>query len=110
MLAQNSPLPEKSPTRIHLEEQPGTQRAVLHYRTVGSSTLGPLLEIELETGRKHQIRAQLLSIGAPVLGDHRYGSKKTYRDNAIALHAGSLTFPHPIGGVPVTYTATPPWD
>lgn len=97
------------PSEVFDNEQPGTQHVVLSYRSCEPCFLGPVLEIELETGRKHQIRAQLAVLGSPILGDTRYGGKKHYLPGAIALHAYSLTLPHPIGGQLVTFSAAEPW-
>ncbi|REK05987.1 MAG: RluA family pseudouridine synthase [Planctomycetota bacterium] len=81
---------------------PAGQEAVLHYRTIGAHGGGAWLEIELETGRTHQIRVQSASRGHPILGDELYGSRVTFgpavddpRQRAIALHARSLSFYHP---------------
>lgn len=76
--------------------------AVLHYRTLGFHQAGAWLEIELETGRTHQIRVQTSSRGHPVMGDEAYGARLPFgpheedeRQRRIALHARSLTFYHP---------------
>lgn len=69
-----------------------------------------LLEIDLITGKYHQIRAQLAHIGCPVIGDVKYGSKDIYMPDAIALHAESLTFPHPIEQTPMSIHAPTPSD
>jgi 23S rRNA pseudouridine1911/1915/1917 synthase len=75
---------------------------VLRYRVLGTGPWGTWLEIELETGRTHQVRVQAASRGHPVLGDAQYGSTAPFgqqhedeRLRAIALHARSLTFEHP---------------
>jgi RluA family pseudouridine synthase len=90
-------------------DHPEAQTAVLHYRTLGRSSFGSLLEIDLETGRTHQIRVQASSRGHPVLGDPLYGSSVPFgtqhedeRLRAIALHARSLSFVDPAGKEPVT--------
>jgi len=82
---------------------PGAQHAVLRYRTLGRHEHGSLLEIELETGRTHQVRVQAASRGHAVLGDELYGSPLTWgeqyedwRLRAIALHARELEFDHPM--------------
>jgi 23S rRNA pseudouridine1911/1915/1917 synthase len=82
-------------------DHPEAKLAVLHYRTIGSTPWGAWLEIELETGRTHQIRIQAASRGFPVLGDFQYGAKTPFgpqhedeRLLAIALHARSLEFEH----------------
>lgn len=80
----------------------GGQEAVLHYRTLGFHQCGSWLEIELETGRTHQVRVQASSRGYPILGDTHYGSRIPFgeqfedeRLRGIALHARSLAFFHP---------------
>ncbi len=89
--------------------------AVLHYRTVQSGDWGTWLEIELETGRTHQIRIQAASRGHPVLGDAQYGSQVAFgpqpddvRLRAIALHAKRLEFEHPMTREPVSVEAPTP--
>lgn len=79
----------------------------LHYRTIGRSGSLSLLEIKLETGRKHQIRVQLSHAGFPVLGDRKYGSTKPF-ETGIALHCRSLKFEHPTRKTQVTVEAPPP--
>jgi 23S rRNA pseudouridine1911/1915/1917 synthase len=80
---------------------PGGQEAVLHYRTIGQTPFGSLLEVTLETGRMHQIRLQCSIHGHPVLGDTLYSSEIPFgpqtddpRERAIALHARSIEFHH----------------
>ena len=91
---------------------PEGRRAVLHYRTLATGPWGSWLEIELETGRTHQVRIQAASRGHPVLGDAQYGSTAAFgpqyddeRLRAIALHARSLTFQHPKTRETVAVTA-----
>ncbi len=103
------PASEGVPTHIVDAEVPGSQIAVLHYKLLRTHRLGTEVEINLETGRKHQIRAQLAHIGSPILGDHRYGSRSPYIPDKIALHAFRITFPHPIGGQETTFCSPPPW-
>jgi 23S rRNA pseudouridine1911/1915/1917 synthase len=83
-------------------DHPEGQGAVLHYRTLATLDAGTLLQIQLETGRTHQIRVQSSSRGHAVLGDTMYGATTTFgpevgedRDRAIALHARSIAFQHP---------------
>ncbi len=76
----------------------GAKEAVLYYRHVCSSDRYHLLDIELITGRHHQIRAQLAAIGAPVKGDVKYGFRRGNRDRSIHLHAYQLAFDHPVTG------------
>lgn len=91
---------------------PDARRAALHYRVLKTDSWGSWLEIELETGRTHQIRVQAASRGHPVLGDSQYGSAVAFgpqfedeRLRAIALHARSLTFRHPVTRKDVTVIA-----
>ncbi len=85
---------EKDKTKIVPEGTAGSQKAVLFYRTVFSSNGHSLVLIKLDTGRKHQIRAQFSAVGAPVAGDRKYGSMEEF-DNSICLHSVYLSFPHP---------------
>ncbi len=94
---------------------PEAREAVLHYRTLGQTPHGSWLEIDLETGRYHQIRVQAASRGHAVLGDEMYGSRIPFgeqtedrRLRAIALHAQQLGFVHPMTKEPVTVLAPPP--
>ncbi len=73
----------------------GAQRAVLAYRTLSRHAKLCLVEIELHTGRKHQIRVQLAHLGCPILGDRKYGSRRKL-PAGIALHAHSLEITHPV--------------
>ncbi len=89
--------------------------AVLHYRTLGAEPWGSWLEVELETGRTHQIRVQAAGRAHPVLGDSQYGSSVRFgpqhadeRLRAIALHARSLSFRRPGTREPLRVTASPP--
>lgn len=76
------------------EGAPGAQRAELHYRTLESRGQKHLVEVNLITGRKHQIRAQFAHRGLPVVGDVKYGAQPTHREG-IALMSYSLEFAHP---------------
>ncbi len=91
---------------------PDRQRAILHYRTLGVAGFVTWLEIELQTGRMHQVRIQAASRGWPVLGDAVYGSQVPFgpatddvRARQIALHGRSLSFRHPMSGEKVHVTA-----
>ena len=75
---------------IHPKEVPGSKKAVLHYRKLASSDRYHLLEIELETGRHHQIRAQLAGIGSVIKGDRKYGAKRTNKNGGIIKNPVSL--------------------
>lgn len=77
-------------------KQPNTKKAILHYRTLDSSDHYHLLEIQLETGRHHQIRTQLAAIDCPIKGDVKYGFRRNNPDRSIHLHAWKLEFKHPV--------------
>lgn len=72
------------------------KKAILNYKTIGNSDNYTLLEINLETGRHHQIRAQLAKIGSPIKGDVKYGARRSNKDRSIHLHAWKLSFQHPV--------------
>jgi 23S rRNA pseudouridine1911/1915/1917 synthase len=82
----------------HTQEVPGSKWARLSYRKLGSSDHYHLLEVELETGRHHQIRAQLASAGCIIKGDRKYGAHRNNRNGGISLHARSIAFVHPVRG------------
>lgn len=86
---------------------PGAQHARLAYRRLALFSDDSLVEISLETGRKHQIRIQLAERGHPILGDRKYGSRQPW-PVGIALHARRLTVSHPTGGNRVTFEAALP--
>jgi 23S rRNA pseudouridine1911/1915/1917 synthase len=81
------------------------KHAVLHYRYLASSDRYHLLEIRLETGRHHQIRAQLAAIGCPIRGDVKYGARRPNRDGGISLHAMRISFIHPVKDTPLEIVA-----
>lgn len=76
--------------------KPGSKEARLSYRLIASSDRYHLLEVNLMTGRKHQIRVQLSTIGCPVKGDLKYGDKRSNPDGSISLHARRVRFVHPV--------------
>ena len=82
--------------------------AVLQYRTLVKGDHYSLLEIELETGRHHQIRCQLAAIGCPVKGDLKYGAKRSNPDGGICLHARQIAFVHPVSKQNICITAPVP--
>jgi 23S rRNA pseudouridine1911/1915/1917 synthase len=77
------------------EESKSRQKAELRYRVIGQGEHYTFLEIQLITGRHHQIRAQLEAIGLHIKGDLKYGAKRSEKEGGIRLHARSLAFPHP---------------
>ena len=93
--------------------KPGTKdakRAVLTYRVVADSERYSLLEINLETGRHHQIRCQLAAIGCVIKGDLKYGAKRSNPDGGISLHARKIAFVHPVSKLHICITAPVPDD
>ena len=82
--------------------------AVLTYRTLTRGDHYSLLEVELLTGRHHQIRCQLAAIGCPIKGDLKYGAKRSNPDGSISLHARQITFVHPVRKEQVTIAAPVP--
>ncbi len=81
--------------------------ARLHYRVLARGLCYSLLEIELLTGRKHQIRAQLAAIGHPIKGDLKYGSRRSNPDGSISLLARSVEFEHPVSHDNIKVEASP---
>ena len=92
------------------KEVKGSKRALLYYRHIASSQNYSLVEVELKTGRHHQIRCQLASIGCPIKGDLKYGAKRSNPDGSISLHARSIEFMHPVSKEPIKVTAPLPAD
>lgn len=86
----------------------GAKEARLAYRLIAASDRYNLLEVNLMTGRKHQIRVQLSSIGCPVKGDLKYGSKRSNPDGSISLHARRVVFEHPVSHRQIDVTAPVP--
>ena len=87
---------EKKKAALYNEEQPWTEKALLNYSVSKFSQNRFLWNIELHTGKYHQIRAQLSATGCPIIGDNMYGSDVPYKPDSIALHACKLIFFHPI--------------
>ena len=84
------------------------KEARLHYETIGAGTRYTLVEVELLTGRHHQIRAQLAKIGCPIRGDLKYGARRSLPDGGISLHSRRVEFDHPVRHEPVSVTAPVP--
>lgn len=91
-------------------EKPDAKRAVLHYKRIASSDNYHLLEIDLKTGRHHQIRCQLAEIGCPIKGDLKYGADRSNKDGGISLHARSAEFIHPVSKESIRIVAPVPDD
>ena len=89
-------------------EKPNTKKAILHYSIIAQSDNYFLLQVNLETGRHHQIRVQLSQIGCPIKGDLKYGAKRSNRDGSISLHARSISFIHPVSQKKIEVVAPVP--
>lgn len=91
-----------------------SKQAELSYKYIASGKTLHLLEVDLHTGRHHQIRVQLASIGLTIRGDVKYGARRPNKDGSICLHAYRLRFDHPVGGKLVEVNAplpdTPEWN
>ena len=102
---------EKNNTsKAHLKEVPDSKLASLEYQIIKELKNYTALEIELHTGRHHQIRAQLSAIGAPIKGDLKYGFDRSNPDGGIHLHARKLHFIHPVSKEEITIIAPTPDD
>ena len=91
-------------------EKPNSKLAILHYKLIASSDKYNLLEIDLETGRHHQIRCQLAKIGCPIKGDLKYGAERSNPDGGISLHARKISFIHPVSKILIEVVAPVPED
>ncbi len=94
----------------HPREVKGAKKAILEYRCLSSTDRYCLLEIQLLTGRHHQIRCQLASIGCPIKGDLKYGARRSNPDGSISLHARKISFEHPVSHEHISVTAPVPDD
>lgn len=92
------------------DQKTGSQRSELDYKVIAHSDRYYLLEIDLHTGRHHQIRAQLAKIGSPIKGDLKYGYERSNEDGSISLHARKVEFLHPSKKIPLTIVAPVPAD
>lgn len=88
--------------------RPEAKEGRLNYRVIGAGTHYTLLEVELLTGRHHQIRAQLSKIGCPIRGDLKYGARRSLPGGGISLHSRRMAFDHPVRHEPVEVTAPVP--
>lgn len=94
----------------NIKEVPDSKKAILTYKIIKKLDRYFLLEVDLETGRHHQIRSQLSSIGSPIKGDLKYGFNRSNEDGSIHLHARKLRFIHPVKKEPIEIIAPPPND
>jgi 23S rRNA pseudouridine1911/1915/1917 synthase len=94
----------------HLKMVPNAKQAALTYRLIAHSDTYYLLEVNLETGRHHQIRCQLAKMGCPIKGDLKYGFPRSNPNGGISLHARHISFIHPVSKLPIDITAPVPDD
>ncbi|MDE6783746.1 MAG: RNA pseudouridine synthase [Paramuribaculum sp.] len=97
-------------TYVSATPKAGAKEAALTYHVIGHSDRYHLIEVNLETGRKHQIRAQLSAIGCPIRGDLKYGDKRSNPDGSISLQAYRIEFEHPVSHNHIDLTASLPDD
>jgi 23S rRNA pseudouridine1911/1915/1917 synthase len=102
--------PQKNVTKAHDREVIGSQRAELSYKLVGELNGYYLIEVDPITGRPHQIRVQLSTLGCPIVGDNKYGYPRGSLRKSICLHARKLEFIHPIKKEPIRIIAPVPQD
>ncbi|MGM0392182.1 MAG: RluA family pseudouridine synthase [Bacteroidota bacterium] len=105
---------KQNKSTAHIKEVPESKKAILEYRILKKLDNYYLLEIDLQTGRHHQIRSQLASIGCAIKGDLKYGFDRSNKDASIHLHARKLSFIHPVKKELIEIIAPPPrepiWD
>lgn len=102
--------PKNNKSTAFKDEVANSKKAILHYKTIKTLDNFYLLEVDLETGRHHQIRAQLAAIGCPIKGDLKYGFDRSNKDASISLHARKLSFIHPVKKEAITIEAPLPND
>ena len=102
--------PKNNTAKAYDREVPNSKQAILDYRVIAKSDRYWLLEIDLHTGRHHQIRCQLAKIGCPIKGDLKYGAPRSNPDGSISLHARHLQLEHPVSHQQIDVTAPVPND
>lgn len=95
--------PKQNKSYAHTKEVSNSKKAVLDYKIIKKLDSYFLLEIDLKTGRHHQIRAQLAAIGCSIKGDLKYGADRSNKDGGIHLHARSLEIVHPVKKNPLLF-------
>ncbi len=102
--------PKQNKSYAHIKEVPESKKAILDYKIIQKLNNYFLLEIDLHTGRHHQIRSQLSAIGSPIKGDLKYGFDRSNKDASISLHARKLSFSHPVKDIELDIIAPVPND
>lgn len=101
---------KKNKSFVYKKEIEGSKNAILHYTVIKKLENYFLIEIDLETGRHHQIRTQLSYIGSAIKGDLKYGFPRSNKDGSISLHARKIKFIHPVSKEEIQITARTPED
>lgn len=101
---------KQNKSTAYISPRTGAQRAELDYALIATGDNYKLLEVDLKTGRHHQIRCQLAKMGCPIKGDLKYGAERSNPDGGISLHARRVCFEHPVSHVVVDVTAPVPND
>lgn len=102
--------PKNNKSTAYIKDTKDSKRAVLHYKLIKTLDNYHLLEVMLETGRHHQIRCQLASIGSSIKGDLKYGFDRSNKDGSIHLHSRHVEFSHPVSKETISVIAPPPND
>jgi len=102
--------PKNNKTTVYSKPTADAKKAILEYTYLGALDSFHCVEVKLFTGRSHQIRAQLSSVGSPIKGDLKYGAKRSNPDGSICLHAHRITFEHPVKKEEMTIVAPVPKD
>lgn len=102
--------PKQNKSYAHKKEVPDSKKAILDYKLLKELKSYYLLEVDLKTGRHHQIRSQLSGIGCPIKGDLKYGANRSNPNGSIHLHARTIHFIHPVKKEPLTIVAPLPKD
>ena len=100
--------PKNNKSTAYTKEIEGSKKAIPHYTIIKKLDNYSLVEIDLETGRHHQIRTQLSNIGSPIKGDLKYGFDRSNKDGSIHLHARKIQFIHPVSKKQINITAPTP--
>ena len=100
--------PKNNKSTAYNKEIDGSKKAILHYAVLKKLDNYSLIEVDLETGRHHQIRTQLSNIGSPIKGDLKYGFDRSNKDGSIHLHARKIQFIHPVSKEQINLTAPTP--
>lgn len=102
--------PRNNKSTAYKHEVKDSKKAILHYEVIKILNNYSLLQVNLETGRHHQIRCQLASIGSPIKGDLKYGFDRSNKNASIHLHARNIEFIHPVSKKQITVVAATPQD